>query len=410
MMPSQPLRTTVCVVCAALLFCTLIPGPAAAQAPSDHVDVRLLTPVSSASREPNRAIAAVTITSPLHVDAAVPAGCLVLGSVAEERRASGATGRAALQLHFDAVQDNSGRTYPVSTRVLAVDNAREGVTPDGVIVGIHRVVALPKGTEGLLLLAAYAHPFVLATAGGVHLARRAGERPEITFGEGTELRLQLRTDLSAAQLECQPATPEMAADPTLLSMVPSWPVSTERGNPPRDSDWINVAFVGTRGAIEQAFAGAGWLTAERNSLRSDVKTFLAVARNQGYRSGPVSRLSVGGLAPSLVFQKQNNTFAKRHHIRLWPSVFTYAGRPVWLGAATHDIGIAFSRASAQFTHRIDGAIDGERAKVIGDLALSGAVDTYTMAERPWVPPRTHRADGAWITTDGRIAIAVLREP
>lgn len=220
----------------------------------------------------------------------------------------------------------------------------------------------------------------------------------------------ITSDLPPDTLECGPRALEVPADPAVVAMVPSWPVQAESGNPPRGSDWINLAFVGTAAAVERAFAAAGWLTAAQNSLRSDVRTFVAVARRQGYQTGPVSRLTVNGVPPAMVFQKQTNTFAKRHHIRIWSSPFAVDGRPVWVAAATHDVGITFSKATRHFTHRIDGAIDAERAKVMGDLAFAGAVDLYAMVERPAIPLEIHRADGAWVTTDGEIAVVVLREP
>ena len=37
-----------------------------------------------------------------------------------------------------------------------------------------------------------------------------------------------------------------------------------------------------------------------------------------------------GDAPGLVFEKQNNTLTKRHHVRIWPRTESFRGRPVWL--------------------------------------------------------------------------------
>ena len=55
------------------------------------------------------------------------------------------------------------------------------------------------------------------------------------------------------------------------------------------------------------------------------------------RRSPVSALLMNERPPDLVFQKSLNTFAKRHHVRIWKLAKKYNGREVWVGAATHDI-------------------------------------------------------------------------
>lgn len=313
-----------------------------------------------------------------------------------------------MRMQFDLVQDVQGVMHPITSQVVAVDNARESVAADGLILGIPAIRVLPSKKETLLMLAAYAHPFLLVAAEGVRLARRRGENPAITYDTGTEIHLRLTSPPSWSSLACAgPLVPDLPADPLLDTMVLRWPVRTESGQPARSADWVNVAFVGARTDLERAFAAGGWTTAVENSLRADVRVFLSLAEREGYRSGPVSLLTLGGTDPALVFQKQNNTFAMRHHVRIWSSSFAYRNQPVWIGAATHDTGIEFSASTKHFTHRIDGQIDLERAKVLGDLGFTGSLRGYAMVVRPPIPPRSENAAGDAVMTDGRIVIMFL---
>lgn len=59
------------------------------------------------------------------------------------------------------------------------------------------------------------------------------------------------------------------------------------------------------------------LLSSASSAQTLKSSFFAVADHHGYKTTPVSTLLISGREPGLVFQKQLNTFAKRHHIRIW---------------------------------------------------------------------------------------------
>ncbi len=121
----------------------------------------------------------------------------------------------------------------------------------------------------------------------------------------------------------------------------------------------------------------------------------------------MSVLLLEGQAPSLVFQKQNNTFAMRHHLRIWQRPATFQGKPVWMCAATHDIGIEFSPEKRTFIHKIDSQIDRERAKVASDLTLTGHVKGLSLVTRPAAPTRSQNATGDALITDGSVAVIMI---
>jgi hypothetical protein len=86
----------------------------------------------------------------------------------------------------------------------------------------------------------------------------------------------------------------------------------------------------------------------------------------------------------------------------------FGGRPVFLGAATHDVGIFFSAQEKTFTHRIDSRIDLERDKIADDLTFAGAVEVRALVDRPQVPRSGLNAAGDRVETDGAVIALVLR--
>ena len=168
-----------------------------------------------------------------------------------------------------------------------------------------------------------------------------------------------------------------------------------------------MAFIGSRETLDQAFHAAGWQTAAELSLRTEARTFFAVADQHAYRQAPVSTLLVFDREPDLVYQKQTNTFAKRHHIRIWSTAKIWNGQAVWIAAATHDVGIDFSERAKTFTHRVDPDVDLERTKVLSDLRFAGCLESISFMARPSVPGTSENATGDAIRTDGRLAVLTL---
>ena len=122
----------------------------------------------------------------------------------------------------------------------------------------------------------------------------------------------------------------------------------------------------------------------------------------------MSALLLEGQRSDFDFQKQNNTFAKRHHLRIWRRQDTFMDRPVWVCSSTHDIGIEFSQENRTFIHVIDSNIDRERAKVVSDLIFADKVESLALVDRPAVPKKSRNATGDALETDGRMAVLVLK--
>lgn len=389
-----------------LAIAALVGPPGRTEPLASLVPLRLQAPLSSAAHDGD-AVRAISITSPLAAGAGVPAGCTIRGVARLDQGLGRTLDRTALRVSFTEVVDRDGTVHVVRGSIATIDNARESMSGDGAIIGLEPLRAMPSRLETVLLLVAHAHPLLMATAAGVRLADREVDRPGIHLAAGTEVAAAL-TRSDQAPLACAPVVPVVTASADVREALDGTAVRSTTDDGQVEADWVNLAVVGAEPAIREAFASAGWTTAAQTSVRADTRTFLALATHHGYREGPVSGLRLDGARPAMVYQKQNNTFAKRHHIRLWSTSRRIGGRAVWLAAATHDIGVEFSSVKRHFTHRIDGAIDDERAKVAGDLALTGAVDGVMLLERAAIPAESRNAAGDAVVTDGRLAIVTFR--
>lgn len=384
-------------------FCALLPVLPAGTV----LSIRLSTEVSSRSH-PGSAVEAVVVV-PVVLDGreTVPAGTTVRGVVVDARRKAQPDGRALLELRFNEISAG-GTAVPIEARVAAIDNAREAVDAEGVIHGLKPMRARPGKVEDVLILAAHAHPVVLATMEAVKLILSRTLRPEIDYRSGVDLTAMLA---APAELPAPLASDRAPADPLpvtedLAALVNAQPLFTEAANG-QTSDMTNLLFAAEEDRLHAAFLAAGWLPAKATTLRTEAATFFAVAERHAYREGPVSVLLLDGSKPDLVFQKQNNTFAKRHHIRIWRRPQTSLGLPVWVGAATHDIGIVFSREARTFTHRVEPDVDLERSKVTNDLSFTGLVAATALVPRPAAPTAFANATGDNLRTDGAMSVLVL---
>jgi hypothetical protein len=200
--------------------------------------------------------------------------------------------------------------------------------------------------------------------------------------------------------------PVLPVDAKLRTVITAAPIRVyTKDNKP--SDLTNLMFLGSQQQLVAAFNEAGWFQADSLSMSSAMKTIGATIRSSGYNEAPVSLLTVNGRPPDLVFQKSLDTFAKRHHIRIWKEAGTWNGREVWIGAATHDIDISKARGNTKWGHRIDPHVDREREWIETDLLYAGTATAYARVDRPHVPKTTGNATGDVITTYGQLSVLQL---
>ena len=232
--------------------------------------------------------------------------------------------------------------------------------------------------------------------------------PNINFDAGAEMTLRLTKALAVPVGVAPPPIGGFDNAATLSEMVNAQPFRTYSQNPHRASDITNVMLIGSEQEVASAFAEAGWSGTNRLNGVTKFETAVAIIDQRGFKEAPVSVLTLGGRPPDMVFQKGNDTFSARHHLRVWRSPDTFGGRAVWVCSSTHDIGIDYSQREMTFIHKIDSHIDAERAKVVNDLLFTGRVAELALVDRPEVPKRAANATGDDLVTDGEMAVMRLR--
>jgi len=381
--------------------------------PGETMSVRLDAPVYSDRSRTGDPIEA-TVTYPLCVNgeqlACKPGELLIApgtklnGTVLFAQKAPDKYWRPRLVLDFSNVVHKDGKTSPLYARVIDVDNARETVL-NNEIMGIIQPHASTKA--GLAMAAVGAiNPIAGYTINAIRTVYGLSIRREILFPAGTDIQIQVVRPSMLKEKAVWPGWPTMPLTPELQAIAQHAPMRTKAkdGTP---SDLTNLMFIGSRDELASAFQEAGWFEADALTMGSAIKTAQATMRQAGYDSAPVSSLTLEGRSPDLVFQRSLDTFAKRHHVRIWKLPSTYQGREVWVGAATHDISVDRSRAGTKWSHRIDPHIDRERDWLESDLLFVGTGIGYVDVKRPEAPKITKNATGDQILTDGIMTVIAV---
>lgn len=388
-------------------------SPAQVVVPSGTImTVRLTAPVSS--QDPSGRPVQAVLTVPVNVNGvtAIAAGAKITGKTADVKAAPAAsTGAAAsaaqaatLRLSFDKIQFTDGHSEKLPAQLSGVDNARESIGSDGLITGILASETWYGRMNSGIAKVENSHPGLAGILGSVRDSFVKQVDASINYPAGVDMQIKLTSDLKCTPPGNPPILPAIQPADQIARLVNTEPNRTTAGDPPKPSDLTNLMFIGSDQELEAAFKAAGWTPAAANGSAANMETARAIIENRGYHEAPVSLLLLDGHAPDFVFQKQTNTFAMRHHIRIWKRPTLFAGQTVWVGAATHDTGIDFSETTHTFTHKIDSNIDLERAKVANDLAFSGYLQAFSLVPRNNVPKDISNATGDILKTDEKMAV------
>jgi LssY C-terminus len=388
------------VLGAALLAATLPAGT--------DLQIRLKTRVASNASKAQDPVEAVLV-SPV-VDSGgvivIPAGAVAKGVVKQAVPIKTPEDRALIEIEFSSLTPPGGAALKLECKLTGVDNARETVA-DGKIDGILASETLASRIGSGVGKVADKSSLLGGVLGAVQGAVLKEPQPEIVYEPGVEMTLELTNPLDTGHGSTVPAIPGIPSEDALYGTVNNQPFQTTTVEGGVPSDLTNLMFLGSQKALEAAFAAAGWSSAAALSRSTGLEVFRAVAEDRGYNEAPMSVLMLAGEKPDLDFEKPNNTFAMRHHLRVWRRPGDFQGHPVWVCAATHDIGISFSAAKRTFIHKIDSQVDRERAKVVADLVFTGNVKALSLVERPAAPEHSQNATGDKIETDARMAVLLL---
>ncbi len=375
--------------------------------------IRLSDPVSSYTAKPGDGVHAVLTEAAVCDDEVIfPVGTPVEGVVRSVRKVGWGIHHetAALDLRFERALVTPEEPVSLSASVVEVENAREQVSGKGVIQGIrssdspqgrinsrlgHLPTWNPYSDVGLIVFKATFPIF---------------PEPEIYFPEGTDVRIKLTEEVQAAPVAAAPVEDvvESSAELDVERMAASLPRRSTTQTMV-DADVVNLAFVGSRTQVEEAFEQAGWNTSDIFTKRSFFRNFYAFLNNSGYAQAPMREFLLEGDPADMNWQKSLNSYARRDHLRMWQWTESADDTDtLWLSSATHDTGAGLSLKYRQFVHHITTDIDEERSKVIRDLKMAGCVRSVRMVPRPGMANITQNATGDMVRTDGELAIVQLK--
>ena len=397
-----------------LVLAGMLALPLAAEtAPATEVEARLLTPVSSYSSKSGLDVSALLATRVCFADGSTLADGATLRGTLERVHKIGLGlihETAGMSFDFDEIHLSDGRVFPVETRLLSIDNARERVDSHGSVHGIRATGALSNRAGQRLAFLVMGHPAAMLPLFAVETAVFRFPEPEIYYGPGAELHISLSLPTALGEVmpcaQPEPTASEKVSLETLVADLPAWSYSKRQRQP---MDLVSLAFVGSEEEISNAFRAAGWTGAQANSVGSGLGAIRAIASNNAYAEAPMRTLLLDGAEPDFGLQKTLNTFEKRHHLRIWKRNTEFQGRQVWASAATRDLGATFALHPFGFTHKIQDEVDLERDKVVNDLRFTGCVDDVHYVERANLADVFEGEYRRGVRTDGRVAVVVLND-
>src|ERR1700739_3208865 len=308
----------------------------------------------------------------------ISAGTVATGSITgvRKKRPLGIGGKVIIKL--DSVELTNGENVDLVGRREFKRN------PPTIRVGV--AVAI---TGGISLPAA---PFLLILSGR-----------DRTVLKGTEVTAYTKNDswLATSNLPVTRATRSGLAD--MGQLLPPRSLNGEG----REGDMLNLLFAAQENDLQEHFARAGWLKVEKSKPR--VIWHLLWQRKR-YTKLPMGRLYVFGRAPdfSYALPEPESIVARRHHLRIWKTGGSEDGIPLWVAAATHDVGIQLVKRRFRLLHRIDPNVDEERDFIAANLAVTQQLISQTYMNRAAPVFRAETATGQSYYSDSRMLLLELR--
>ena len=371
--------------------------------------VRLVSPVSTRTSHLREAVITRVVREvPGPSGVVIPLGTQVSGTIQQLIPSSNPTDRARLLIRFTQLEIPDHPKVRLAAHLVDIENSRESVQEDGAIRGSLASELPLSHLEGAMTK-------LVSSTGKVGEGMQSAQQrvmgktdTSISYPEGADLALILDQPLelegsfpSSVSGQLSPGVSESIQQ--LLMDAPQRVVGA--GGKPGDP--LNLVVVGTIDEIRQAFRDADWFEAARKTGASVYRIVRAMGGDEGYDAAPVSDLRLYGRIQDLAVEKMLNTFTKRHHLRLWRStVITAQGREIWVGAATHDIGMDIRPGVV--SHAIDTDLDDERAKVGADLVATGRMRTAQLVTRPDPLCEGKTATGGTWKTDGKLLAIELK--
>lgn len=207
------------------------------------------------------------------------------------------------------------------------------------------------------------------------------------------------------QARAQAAAPLAFA--TASESITAMPRFTRTGRGAQ-GDMVNLVLIASESTLKNAFAQAGWLSADPIKLTTVARMGSTGLFGGHYPTAPMSALYLYGRIQDLAYQKNAVGIISRDHLRVWKAPVQDAqGRFYWAVAATRDVAVKFKGGLP--THRIAPDIDTERQLVVNDIVATGKVVRQDMVAV--LPSGYQGANGEDdpFTTDGQVAVLELAD-
>jgi hypothetical protein len=142
--------------------------------------------------------------------------------------------------------------------------------------------------------------------------------------------------------------PSQSALNQMIDLFPRRILDSE-GN---EGDMVNLLFISSGEKLEQDFEQAGWVETIHSKRQAVLHAALHPKNNVAM---PMSRLFLFGRPQDYGYAIEDSvsTATRSHHIRIWKTDYEIGGSPVWVGAATYDIGIERDARKLAITLRAD---------------------------------------------------------
>ena len=194
-------------------------------------------------------------------------------------------------------------------------------------------------------------------------------------------------------------------DNVLFAKIPRR-VSDKEGNP---GDMVNFLILGSEEEMKKTFTNAGWVKVDSDVKSTILAGALASFSKESYLTMPMSQLYLFDRPQDYGWAHAEpiSVVASRNHLRLWKAPFSVNGQPLWVGAATHDVGFERDQRNNGLTHKIDPDIDLERDYVEKTLSSTGLVAevTYFLPKEPLQEAKT--ATGGSFHSNGQVLVLKL---
>ena len=262
----------------------------------------------------------------------------------------------------------------------------------------------------LLFFLHYEHPIdwidTFKPPFGARVLRIAG-RSVLLLALGAAAVLTIQTEL--VPIRMPPAAHSITLQVLQASLPADLPLGSE-GLIGGRMEPISLVFVGAEEDLVESFVRAGWRLADLPTPVRIVQEGLAALRNRPDPTGPATPAYFADRPQNLTFEKPDtgsSSIRRRHHTRLWQTAYCLAPNchPLWVGTASFDTGMELSQRLHLPTHRIDPAIDNERAMIVSDLVGVGVIQKGSVEVSR--PLHGFNAAGDPFSTDGCAVVLVL---